>query len=128
MYTLQSRYITVEGAIGTGKTSLALLLSSKYNVRAILEVVEKNPFLPHFYDDIKNYAFRTKIFFLLSRYDQQVKTIRQDLFQQLSFADYMFAKDSILHILLFREVNWLCTNTSIKLYFGIFRSPISQST
>lgn len=95
MYTLQSRYITVEGAIGTGKTSLALLLSSKYNGRAILEVVEKNPFLPHFYDDIKNYAFLTKIFFLLSHYGQQVKTIRQDLFQQLSFADYMFAKDRI---------------------------------
>lgn len=48
MYTLQSRYITVEGAIGTGKTSLALLLSSKYNGRAILEVVEKTLSYPIF--------------------------------------------------------------------------------
>ena len=95
MYRLQSRYIAVEGAIGAGKTSLVLLLSNKYNGRAILEVVEENPFLLHFYDDIKNYAFRTQIFFLLSRYDQQVKAVQQDLFQQLSFADYMFAKDRI---------------------------------
>ncbi len=85
----------VEGAIGAGKTSLVLKLSKRYNARAILEVVEENPFLPRFYEDIKSYAFRTQIFFLLSRYDQQVKASQQDLFQQLSFADYMFAKDRI---------------------------------
>jgi deoxyadenosine/deoxycytidine kinase len=57
--------------------------------------VEENPFLPRFYEDIKGYAFRTQIFFLLSRYDQQIKATQQDLFQQLSFSDYMFAKDRI---------------------------------
>ncbi|MFZ2331415.1 MAG: deoxynucleoside kinase, partial [Atribacterota bacterium] len=56
---------------------------------------EENTFLSYFYDDIKDYAFRTQIFFLLSRYDQQVKATQQDLFKQLSFADYMFAKDRI---------------------------------
>lgn len=95
MYTFRSKYIVVEGAIGAGKTSLVLKLSKRYNARVILEVVEENPFLPRFYEDIKSYAFRTQIFFLLSRYDQQVKATQQDLFQQLSFSDYMFAKDRI---------------------------------
>ncbi|HOF02541.1 MAG TPA: deoxynucleoside kinase [Atribacterota bacterium] len=95
MYTFQSKYIAVEGAIGAGKTSLVLQLSKKYDARAFLEVVEENPFLPRFYEDIKSYAFRTQIFFLLSRYDQQVKAAQQDLFKQLSFSDYMFAKDRI---------------------------------
>ncbi|HNR64719.1 MAG TPA: deoxynucleoside kinase [Atribacterota bacterium] len=95
MYTFQSKYIAVEGAIGAGKTSLVLKLSKRYHARSILEVVEENPFLSHFYDDIRDYAFRTQIFFLLSRYDQQVKATQQDLFKQLSFADYMFAKDRI---------------------------------
>ncbi len=95
MYTFRSKYIAVEGAIGAGKTSLVLKLSKKYHARPILEVVEENPFLSYFYDDIKDYAFRTQIFFLLSRYDQQVKATQQDLFKQLSFADYMFAKDRI---------------------------------
>lgn len=95
MYTFQSKYIAVEGAIGAGKTSLVLKLSKKYDARAFLEVVEENPFLPRFYEDIKSYAFRTQIFFLLSRYDQQVKAAQQDLFKQLSFSDYMFAKDRI---------------------------------
>jgi deoxyadenosine/deoxycytidine kinase len=95
MYAFRSKYIAVEGAIGAGKTSLVLQLSKRYNARAILEVVEENPFLPRFYEDIKDFAFRTQIFFLLSRYDQQVKAAQQDLFRQLSFSDYMFAKDRI---------------------------------
>jgi len=95
MYTFQSKYIVVEGAIGAGKTSLVLQLSKRYQARTILEVVEENPFLPHFYEDRKDYAFRTQIFFLLSRYDQQIKVTQQDLFRQLSFSDYMFAKDRI---------------------------------
>ncbi len=95
MHRFQSKYIAVEGAIGVGKTSLVLQLSKRYHARAILEVVEGNPFLSRFYEDITDYAFRTQIFFLLSRYDQQVKATQQDLFRQLSFADYMFAKDRI---------------------------------
>jgi deoxyguanosine kinase len=95
MYPLKSKHIAIEGAIGAGKTSLVLQLSKKYRARSILEVVEENPFLSRFYEDIKGYAFQTQIFFLLSRYDQQMKATQQDLFRQLSFSDYMFAKDRI---------------------------------
>jgi deoxyguanosine kinase len=95
MYPLNSKHIAIEGAIGAGKTSLVLQLSKKYRARSILEVVEENPFLSRFYEDIKGYAFQTQIFFLLSRYDQQMKATQQDLFRQLSFSDYMFAKDRI---------------------------------
>jgi deoxyguanosine kinase len=95
MYSLNSKHIAIEGAIGAGKTSLVLQLSKKYRARSILEVVEENPFLSRFYEDIKGYAFQTQIFFLLSRYDQQMKATQQDLFRQLSFSDYMFAKDRI---------------------------------
>jgi deoxyguanosine kinase len=95
MYSIKSKFIIVEGAIGAGKTSLVLQLSKLYHARSILEVVEENPFLARFYEDIRGYAFRTQIFFLLSRYDQQVKATQQDLFRQLSFSDYMFAKDRI---------------------------------
>lgn len=95
MYFLKSKYIAIEGAIGVGKTSLVLQLSKRYHARCILEVVEENPFLPRFYEDIRGYAFQTQIFFLLSRYDQQVRAAQQELFQQLSFSDYIFAKDRI---------------------------------
>ena len=95
MISFKSKYIAIEGAIGVGKTSLVLQLSQRYHARSILEVVEENPFLARFYEDIRGYAFQTQIFFLLSRYDQQVKASQQELFRQLSFSDYMFAKDRI---------------------------------
>jgi deoxyadenosine/deoxycytidine kinase len=95
MIKLKSRFIVVEGAIGVGKTSLVLLLSKKFNAKSNLEIVEENPFLSKFYNDIERYAFQTQIFFLLNRYKQQLELVQQDLFNQLIFSDYLFAKDRI---------------------------------
>lgn len=95
MIKLKSRFIVVEGAIGAGKTSLVLLLSKMFNAKHNLEVVEGNPFLSEFYNNIERYAFQTQIFFLLSRYKQQLELAQQDLFNQLIFSDYLFAKDRI---------------------------------
>jgi len=95
MNKLKSKFIVVEGAIGAGKTSLVLLLSKRFNARHNLEVVEENPFLSKFYSDIERYAFQTQIFFLLSRYKQQLELAQQDLFNQSVFSDYLFAKDRI---------------------------------
>jgi len=95
MIKLKSKFIVVEGAIGVGKTSLVLLLSKMFNAKHNLEVVEENPFLSKFYNDIERYAFQTQIFFLLSRYKQQLELAQQDLFNQIIFSDYLFDKDRI---------------------------------
>lgn len=95
MIKLKSKFIVVEGAIGVGKTSLVFLLSKMFNAKHNLEVVEENPFLSKFYNDIERYAFQTQIFFLLSRYKQQIELAQQDLFNQLIFSDYLFDKDRI---------------------------------
>lgn len=95
MIKFKSKFIVIEGAIGVGKTSLVLLLSKRFSAKHNLEVVEENPFLSKFYDDIERYAFQTQIFFLLSRYKQQLELAQQDLFNQLVFSDYLFAKDRI---------------------------------
>jgi len=95
MIKFKSKFIVVEGAIGVGKTSLVLLLSKRFNANYNLEIVEENPFLSKFYNDIERYAFQTQIFFLLSRYKQQVELSQQDLFKQLVFSDYLFDKDRI---------------------------------
>ena len=90
-----SRYIVVEGPIGVGKTTLARLLAEEFTARAILEQVEENPFLRKFYEEPKLYAFQAQLFFLLSRYRQQCQLAQQDLFNQNTVADYLFAKDQI---------------------------------
>lgn len=89
------RYIAVEGPIGVGKTTLATMLASGLGGRCVLEEAEDNPFLPSFYKDVKKYAFQTQVFFLLSRYQQQKVLAQQDLFQQTTVSDYIFAKDHI---------------------------------
>ena len=89
------RYIVVEGPIGVGKTSLAKLLAKEFNARCILENVGDNPFLPHFYEDRKKYAFQAQIFFLLNRFQQQREIAQLDLFNQITFCDYLFDKDRV---------------------------------
>ena len=73
-------YIAVEGVIGVGKTSLARLLSEHLNARMVLEEFKENPFLADFYSDKSRYAFQTQLFFLLSRYKQQLNLHQIDLF------------------------------------------------
>ena len=68
-------YVAIEGVIGVGKTTLARLLQSAFNADILLEVFEENPFLSDFYADRHRYAFQTQIFFLLSRYHQQRRTV-----------------------------------------------------
>jgi deoxyguanosine kinase len=89
------RYIVIEGPIGVGKTSLTKLLAQEFNARCIFEKPEENPFLPHFYQDRKKYAFQTQIFFLLNRFQQQKEIIQPSLFNQMTLCDYLFAKDRI---------------------------------
>jgi len=68
-------YFAIEGVIGVGKTTLARLLKSSFESNLLLEVFEENPFLGDFYSDRARYAFQTQIFFLLSRYHQQRRTV-----------------------------------------------------
>lgn len=96
-------YIAIEGVIGVGKTSLSRILSEKLNGRLILEKFEDNPFLSDFYKDRERYAFQTQLFFLLSRYRQQMELIQTDVFHQNLVTDYMFIKDKLFAYLNLNE-------------------------
>ena len=96
-------HIAIEGTIGVGKTSLAKILSNKLEGKLILEEFEDNPFLPDFYKDSKRYAFQTQLFFLLSRYRQQIEFKQIDIFTKSIISDYMFIKDRIFASLTLNE-------------------------
>ena len=89
-------YIAIEGVIGVGKTSLARLLQIPFKSNILLEIFEENPFLSKFYDDRVRYAFQTQMFFLLSRYYQQRRSVPK-LLQEKKFliSDYTFDKDAL---------------------------------
>lgn len=98
---MKYNFITIEGNIGAGKTTLAHLLSRKLNARLILEEFADNPFLPKFYENREQYAFPLELFFMAERY-KQLKDFLQakDLFQHVTISDYLFTKS-----LLFAKVN-----------------------
>jgi deoxyadenosine/deoxycytidine kinase len=110
----RARYIAVEGPIGVGKTTLAELLAGEVNGKALVELVETNPFLPNFYRDRKKYAFQAQLFFLLSRYQQQKDLAQIDLFSTTVISDYLFAKDRIFAYLNLDE-------NELGLYEQVFR-------
>lgn len=89
-------YISIEGVIGVGKTTLARLLQPVFQAELLLEVFEENPFLSDFYADRERYAFQTQIFFLLSRYHQQRRKVPEVLARGANLiGDYTFEKDAL---------------------------------
>ena len=91
---MRFKFIAVEGPIGVGKSSLVDLLATRFDAQTIKEDVD-NPFLGDFYQDRPGASFQCQLFFLLSRYRQQLELSQGDLFDQVTLCDYVFAKDKI---------------------------------
>ncbi|WP_343702838.1 deoxynucleoside kinase [Chitinophaga sp.] len=98
---MRYRFITIEGNIGAGKTTLALKLAEHLQARLILEEFADNPFLPKFYEQPDQYAFPLELFFMAERYKQLKEVLAaQDLFTRYTVSDYLFIKS-----LLFAKMN-----------------------
>jgi len=107
-------FITIEGNIGAGKTTLAHILARHFNARMILEQFADNPFLPKFYENPAQYAFPLELFFMAERYKQLKEFLQtKDMFQKLTISDYLFTK-----CLLFAKVN--LPDEEFRLYQKLF--------
>jgi deoxyadenosine/deoxycytidine kinase len=111
---MKYHFVTIEGNIGAGKTTLAHLLSKHYNSRLVLEEFADNPFLPKFYESPTQYAFPLELFFMAERYKQLKELLQtKDMFQQITISDYIFTK-----CLLFAKVN--LPEEEFRLYQKLF--------
>jgi deoxyguanosine kinase len=111
---MKYNFITIEGNIGAGKTTLSNLLSQHFNAKLILEEFADNPFLQKFYEDPKQYAFPLELFFMAERYKQQKEMLQtKDMFQNITISDYLFTK-----CLLFAKVN--LPDEEFRLYQKLF--------
>ena len=98
---MKYKYITIEGNIGAGKTTLATKLAAHLNAKLILEEFADNPFLPKFYEKPQQYAFPLELFFMAERYKQLKDMLQmQDMFSNHVVSDYLFIKS-----LLFAKIN-----------------------
>ena len=89
------KYIAIDGPIGVGKTTLVKRLAEELKGTTMLEPEDNNPFLEEFYQDRKRNAFKTQLFFLLSRYQQQIEFKNMERVHFPLVCDYTFAKDQI---------------------------------
>ena len=88
-------HIAIEGSIGSGKTTLATMLSNDIDARLVLEQFADNPFLPKFYADPEKHAFPLELFFMAERYHQLKNLKEQDLFKPQIVSDYFFVKSKL---------------------------------
>lgn len=116
---MQYKFITIEGNIGAGKTTLANILAEKLNARLILEAFSDNPFLPKFYAHPAQYAFPLELFFMAERFKQLKEILQPELFHQTVISDYLFTK-----CLLFAKVN--LPEEEFKLYQRLFDIILQQ--
>jgi deoxyadenosine/deoxycytidine kinase len=107
------KYISIEGVIGAGKTTLAKKIKDRLNAELLLEQFDANPFLEKFYSDRKRYAFQTQMFFLINRFKQQEELSQEDLFRDYIVSDYLFEKDRI-----FAYLN--LNSEELKLYESLY--------
>ena len=115
-------FFAIEGVIGVGKTTLARLLQPSYSANVLLEVFEENPFLSSFYGDRARYAFQTQIFFLLSRYHQQNRSVPEMLASgKALISDYTFDKDA-----LFARIN--LSGDELEMYYRVHAALAEKIT
>jgi deoxyguanosine kinase len=93
-------FLVVEGPIGVGKTSLVKRLADHFGSETLLEGADENPFLQRFYDNPREAAFPTQLYFLFQRSRQMNELQQGDMFRQRLIADFMLEKDR-----LFAQIN-----------------------
>ena len=93
---MRYNFITIEGCIGAGKTTLAKMLADDLNGKLILEQFEDNPFLPGFYKDPERHAFPVELYFMAERF-QHLKSLltEADIFKSFTVSDFLFQKSLI---------------------------------
>jgi deoxyguanosine kinase len=85
-------FISIEGNIGSGKTTLAKALAKQLKATYLPEQFEDNELLPLFYNDRKTFAFPTEYSFLIDRHKQLQTYFRTKKKQQVTVSDFHFDK------------------------------------
>lgn len=121
--SLPYSYIAIEGNIGAGKTSLAKIVSNKFNADLVMEEFADNTFLPQFYENPDRFAFPLEMSFLAERYQQlklqQEKSLESN---KLLVTDYIFEKS-----LLFAQVNLKGHELELfKKFFSLINSSLRK--
>lgn len=115
----QPKFVVVEGPIGVGKTTLTKKLAHTFGYDTLLEAASENPFLDRFYENPRQWALQTQLFFLFQRRDQLNALRQNDLFQPVRVADFLIQKDKLFAALTLDDEEF-------ALYEKIFQHEICE--
>ncbi len=73
---MAKKLVLVAGNIGAGKTSLTERIGERLGWRTAYESVADNPYLPDFYNDMRQWSFHLQVFFLGHRAEQHLEMAR----------------------------------------------------
>ncbi|MFT5575620.1 MAG: deoxyguanosine kinase [Bermanella sp.] len=88
-------FIAVEGPIGVGKTTLTRRLAESLNYQTLLERADENPFLERFYNNRRQAALATQLYFLFQRAQQLDELKQTDMFAPAKVSDFLIQKDRL---------------------------------
>ena len=89
------KFISVEGPIGVGKTTLTKLLAESFGYETFLEKPNENPFLKDFYKNPNQAALATQLFFLFQRVKESQNFLQGDIFSPVRISDFLLEKDKL---------------------------------
>jgi deoxyadenosine/deoxycytidine kinase len=113
------RYITVEGPIRVGKTTLAQILAERLNAQRVMEP-EDNPFLRAFYDGERGAGFQAQFTFLIRRFELLRALDLGPKSQRTVVADFIFEKDKLFACLNLSDQELAIYNR----YYHYFRAQL----
>lgn len=88
-------FIVVSGPIGAGKSTVTRIYTMITGFEPLYETVEGHPYLEKFYQNPREWAFKTQAFFLWDRFNKHFKTVQsgRDIVADRSiYEDAIFAK------------------------------------
>ena len=107
MTSHKSVYISIEGCMGVGKTTLAKGLAQALGAKPLIEESGRHPFIKEFYEAPDAYAIETELTFILLHYHQVIREMRTGLFARSVVSDFAFERDYVFSTLtLKRTEDW----------------------
>jgi deoxyadenosine/deoxycytidine kinase len=102
------------GPLGSGKSTLSGMLGERWNVKPLIEDYENNPYLEKFYDNPKEFSFKSQIWFL----ERKIAQLSEPCSLCTEIIDPSYEMDK-LYAMTHHKIGWM-NDHEWKLYQELF--------